>query len=130
MKTLLLIMLAFIAGCEKEQTEKVEYRVYTDVPVGIKVLGSIDDVMTSTNWNNEFVYVGETSLSPDLEVSAYRYYDLSCDDMGTPYNLKEGYITTEIWYRGEKVCSNTIQTPTYENSIGLYVVSTCSYDLP
>ena len=130
MKTLLLLLSIALIGCEKEPTQKVEYRVYTNVPVGIKVLGSIDDVITPDNWTNEFTFTGTTELSPDLEVSAYRYYDLSCDDMGTPYNLKEGVVTTEIWYDGVKVCSQTITTPTYENSIGVYVVSTCLYDIP
>ena len=130
MKAILILMVIIFTSCEKEpQANKVEYKVYTDVPIGIKQQGEIDDVMTSTNWSREFIYTGTITQSPDLGLQAYRNYDISCDNNDTPYNEKEGFITTEIWFEGELVCTNTIFVPTYANSDGLYLVSECEYDI-
>jgi hypothetical protein len=131
MRTLILLLLVF-AGCEKPTEtpiNTVTYKVYTELPVGIKQPDVIDDVMAASNWSRTFVYEGDVTQSPDLQLQAYRYYDISCDNEGTPYNNKEGYITTEIWYNGELVCTNTIFVPTYANSDGLYLVSECQYDI-
>ena len=130
MKAILILMAIIFTSCEKEpQTNKVEYKVFTDLPIGIKQQGEIEDVMTATNWSREFIYTGDGTYSPDLQLQAYRNYDISCDNQGTPYNNKEGFITTEIWYEGVLVCTNTIQVPTFDNSTGLYLVSECSYDM-
>ena len=130
MKAILILMAIIFTSCEQEpQDKKVEYKVFTDVPIGIKQQGEVDDVMVSTNWSREFIYTGDATDNPDLGLQAYRNYDISCDNQGTPYNNKEGFITTEIWYEGELVCTNTIQVPTFDNSAGLYLVSECAYDI-
>ena len=130
MKAILILMAIIFTSCEKEpQVNNIEYKVFTDLPIGIKQQGEIEDVMTLTNWSREFIYTGDGTFNPDLQLQAYRNYDISCDNNGTPYNNKEGFITTEIWFEGVLVCTNTIQVPTYDNSIGLYLVSECSYDM-
>lgn len=130
MKAILILMVIIFTSCEKEpQGNKVEYKVFTNLPIGIKQQGEIEDVMTATNWSREFIYTGDGTFNPDLQLQAYRNYDISCDNQGTPYNNKEGFITTEIWYEGVLVCTNTIQVPTFDNSIGLYLVSECAYDI-
>lgn len=130
MKTLFIIILALLVGCKEEHTipkGQVVYKVITNVQTGIKPMGTIDDIITSTGWDSTFVYNGTTTDSPDLSIQAYRKYTIDCDSIGD--NNTPGYITTQIWYEGNLVASNTITTPTYDIGQFEYLVSECSYDI-
>jgi hypothetical protein len=130
MKTLFIIILALLVGCKEDKTipkGQVVYRVITNVQTGIKPMGTIDDVITSTGWDSTFIYNGTTTDSPDLSIQAYRKYTIDCDSIGD--NNQPGYITTQIWYEGNLVASNTITTPTYDIGQFEYLVSECSYDI-
>ena len=117
-------------GCKEDKTipkGQVVYKVITNVQTGVKPMGTIDDVITSTQWDSTFVFNGETTGSPDLSIQAYRKYTIDCDSIGD--NNQPGYITTQIWYEGNLVASNTISTPTYDIGQFEYLVSECSYDI-
>jgi hypothetical protein len=130
MRNLLILIIIALFGCKEEQTipkGQVVYKVITNVKTGIKPMGTIDDVITSTGWDSTFVYNGTTTDSPDLSIQAYRKYTIDCDSIGD--NNTPGYITTQIWYEGNLVASNTITTPTYDIGQFEYLVSECSYDI-
>jgi hypothetical protein len=130
MRNLLILIMVALFGCKEDKTipkGQVVYKVITNVQTGIKPMGTIDDVITSTQWDSTFVFNGQTTGSPDLSIQAYRKYTIDCDSIGD--NNTPGYITTQIWYEGNLVASNTISTPTYDIGQFEYLVSECSYDI-